>query len=151
MKQLEVGAEAPDFQLNGPDGRVFRLRTLLKDGPLTLVFYKVSCPTCQLALPHLQRIHAEGSARLLLISQDEPAETRASLKHFAITMDVAVDEHPYDVSNAYGLHHVPGLFTVERDQLIQLSDYGFSKATLSTIAGHEMFRPDDGIPATRPG
>jgi peroxiredoxin len=151
MKQLEPGAKAPDFVLNGLNGRVFQLSALVKDEPLTLVFYKASCPTCQLTLPHLQRIHADGIARLLLISQDEPDETRAFLKHFKITMDVAIDEHPYDVSNEYGLHHVPGIFTIGSDGRIQLSDYGFSKATLSSIAGHEIFRADDGIPATRPG
>ena len=150
MKQLGPGAPAPDFELNGLNGKVFRLSTLMEDGPLTLVFYKASCPTCQLALPYLQRIHG-GGARLLLVSQDDPGETRAFLKHFGLTMDAAIDEHPYDVSNAYGVHHVPALFTVGSDGRIQLSDYGFSKETISTVAGHEMFRPDDGIPATRPG
>jgi hypothetical protein len=32
-----------------------------------------------------------------------------------------------------------------------VSEFGFTKAGLNRIAGSEFFKPNDGLPATRPG
>ena len=156
MKQLPVGAVAPDFTLQLLNGREFRLGNQLAKGSLILVFYKASCPTCQLTFPYLQRIYSEfgnnAKYRIVGISQDDPAETREFIEHFGIGFDVAIDDHPYAVSSTYGLEFVPTIFLIGKDGKIQLSDYGFSKATLSELAGPlQLFSPDDGLPATRPG
>jgi peroxiredoxin len=151
MKQLPSGTPAPDFELKTLNGRALRLSTLLEESPVVLVFYKASCPTCQFAMPYLQKIHSESRARLLAIAQDDESETKEFIEHFGVTFDVVIDEHPYEVSAAYNLEYVPAIFMVGSDGMIKLSDYGFGKATLSAIAGQEMFQPGDGIPATRPG
>ncbi len=151
MKQLEVGSSAPDFGLRNLEGRLFQLSEVLKEGPVVLVFYRASCPTSQFTLPFFQRIHTEARVRLIVISQDDAMETREFREHFGFTFDVVVDEHPHDVSAAYNLEYVPTIFVVGSDGKIQLTDYGFSKATLNTIAGHDIFSADDGIPSLRPG
>ena len=127
------------------------MSSAVSQGPVVLVFYKASCPTCQLTFPYLQRIYQESHPRLLAVSQDEPDDTREFISRFGLTFEVVVDEHPYAVSAEYGLQYVPSIFIIGTDGVIQLSDYGFSKATLSRIAGREIFSPNDGIPATRPG
>ena len=151
MKQLPAGVQAPDFTLKTLDGRAFHLTEAVAAGPIALVFYKASCPTCQLTFPYLQQIHSNSNALIVGISQDEPEETQAFVDRFGIAFDILIDEHPYDVSMVYGLQFVPTTFIIGKDGGIELSDYGFSKATLSTIAGFNVFPVDDGLPATRPG
>ena len=154
MKQLTESLPAPDFTLEMLDGRAFRLSEALAAAPIVLVFYKASCPTCQFTFPYLQRIHAGGHPmmKIVAVSQDDNAETREFVERLGIGFDILLDEHPFDVSMAYGVEYVPSIFIIRTDGAIQLSDYGFSKATLSEIAKPlELFRPDDGIPATRPG
>jgi len=154
VKQLPVGVKAPDFELETLDGRRFRLAEKLAGGPLVLAFFKSSCPTSQLAFPFLQKIHSEGPGRLRMtgVSQDEPDETREFVERYGITFDTLIDPHPYETSRAYGLEFVPAIFSVGPDGLIRLSDFGFSKVTLSELAAPlQLFRADDGLPATRPG
>ena len=149
MKQLPLGASAPDFTLQSLAGRTFHLHDELKRGEIVLVFYKGSCPTCQLTFPYLQRIQ---NKRIWVISQDEPDETKAFVEQLGITFDMLIDPHPYNVSSAYNVEFVPTIFVVGQDGKIGMSDYGFSKATLSEIAKPlQLFSPNDGLPATRPG
>jgi len=155
MSQLAIGIQAPDFELNTADGQPRRLSEALQKGPVVLVFYKGSCPTCQFTLPYIQQIYSEvGSTAprtLWGISEDDPEETRAFARDYGITFDLLIDEYPYAVSAAYGLHSVPSIFIVQRDGTINLSDFGFSKSALNQIAGFEFFTSNDGLPATRPG
>jgi len=156
MKQLPAGVPAPDFTLQTLDARLFRLSEAVIARPVVLAFYKASCPTCQLTFPYLQRIHSQlgesAAYRILGISQDEPAETMSFAQRFGIQFEILIDEHPYPVSSLYGLEFVPTVFIVGRDRQIQLSDYGFSKTTISEIGKPlQLFPADDGLPATRPG
>jgi peroxiredoxin len=154
MNQLAAGIPAPDFELKDMNGIAHRLQTALKHGRVVLVFFKVSCPTCQFTFPHIQRIFANagnGEGQLWAISQDDADDTRRFARQNGITFDMLIDEYPYDVSNAYGIVSVPTLFIIEQDGKIGMSDNGFSKASLNQIAGYELFKPNDGLPATRPG
>ncbi len=155
MSQLPAGAPAPDFELTGTSGQVHRLAGVLRTGPAVLVFYKEACPTCQFAFPFIQKIFTQvgktAAWTLWGISQDEPDETRGFAERFGITFDLLVDPHPYPVSSDYSLQYVPAIFIVGTNGRIELSDYGFTKASLNSIAGFEFFRPNDGLPASRPG
>jgi peroxiredoxin len=155
MKQLSVGQLAPDFQLLDVQGRSHRLTEALKKGPVALVFFKSDCPTCQFTFPYIQKIYSKvGSTAgwtLWGISEDDSAETARFARQFGITFDLLIDEHPYVVSSDYGLQFVPAIFLIEPNGQITVSEYGFNKAALNSIAGHEFFAPNDGLPATRPG
>jgi peroxiredoxin len=124
-------------------------------GPVILAFFKVSCPTCQFTFPQLQRVFASAevdwTAKLWAISQDDAVDTRRFAKDYGLTFDMLIDPYPYDTSNAYGIVAVPTIFVVEQDGKISYTDSGFSKASLNQIAGFEMFTPNDGLPAARPG
>lgn len=164
MNQLPVGVQAPDFELKTPDERLRRLNAAVAQGPLVLAFYKAECPTCQFTLPYLQKIYSEtgsGGWELWGISQDDPEETRKFAERYGIGFDLLVDPYPFEVSSRYGLQFVPGIFVVQSDAKITLSDFGFSKDALNAIAAlaaHQTGRPrvqlfhaGDGIPARRPG
>ena len=155
MSQVAIGTPAPPFELKTADGRYHRLSEALERGTVVLVFYKASCPTCQFTFPFIQQIYSKigGSAGWTFwgISQDEPEETSAFARQHGITFDLLIDEYPYSVSSAYGLHNVPAIFMVQGDGTITLSEFGFSKSVLNRIAGYSVFTPNDGLPATRPG
>jgi peroxiredoxin len=153
MSQLSAGARAPDFELKDADGASFTLSHALTKGPVALIFYKSECPTCQFTLPYVQRIF-EKNANLLTvwaISEDDADETRQFAQRNGLKFTILIDEYPYDVSAEYGLEFVPGIFLIAPDGTITVSDFGFTKAGLNRIAGFEFFRPNDGLPATRPG
>ena len=155
MSQLAIGAYAPEFELKTADGDLRRLSEALQQGPVVLVFYKASCGTCQFTFPFIQQIYSKvgKSAPWTLwgISEDDFDETRAFARQNGITFDLLIDEHPYSVAAAYGLHNVPAIFIIQSDGSVSLSDFGFSKDTLNQIAGFAFFASDDGLPATRPG
>ena len=155
MSQLPIGARAPDFELQTPDGRVRRLSDALRERPAALVFYKGSCPTSQFTMPFIQQIHAKlGDSApwtLWAISEDEADETIEFARQHGLTFDLLIDEHPYPVSAAYGLRNVPAIFMIETDGSVSVSDFGFSKRTLNRLAGFPLFTPNDGLPETRPG
>lgn len=157
MSQLSPGVSAPDFELSNLDGQARKLSEALAGGRVVLAFYKASCPTCQFTFPFIQRINAEFAKQpgkpltIWGISQDDLPETRNFAAQLGISFELLVDEHPYPVSAAYGLEYVPGIFIVEPNGIISVSDFGFTKSSLNAIAGYEFMKPDDGLPAARPG
>jgi peroxiredoxin len=155
MSQISSGSRAPDFELKTPDGQSRRLSEALQRGPVALAFYKSACPVCQFTFPYIQKIYEKAGASkgwtLWGVSQDDPDETRRFAAQHGITFELLVDEYPYAVSADYGLEFVPGLFLIQPDGTIALSEYGFTKAGLNQIAGFEFFSPTDGLPAVRPG
>jgi peroxiredoxin len=155
MGQLAVGSPAPDFELHDADGRYYRLSEALARGRVALIFFKSECPTCQFTFPYIQNIFEKARSTpawtLWAISENEPVETKRFVEQYGLTFDVLIDEYPYPVSAAFGLEFVPGLFLIEPDGNISVSEFGFTKAGLNQIAGFDFFTPNDGLPATRPG
>jgi thiol-disulfide isomerase/thioredoxin len=125
------------------------------DGPVLLVFYKISCPICQMTLPFLERI-AQGPLPIVAISQDDEAATRRFQSRFGVTLPTRLESEDdgYPASNAFGITHVPSLFLVEPDGTIAIASEGFVKADLESIAQRAalpMFRADESVPAWKAG
>ena len=145
MDHLPIGSTAPDFELPMLEETNLRLSEALKSGPVLVVFYKQSCPTCQLTFPFIQRLFAAGGGgsemSFWAISQDEVEQTRAFIGEYGLEFPVLLDSHPYPVSSEYGLRFVPTFYLVGGDGTIQLADFGFSKPALTAIA--ELLELDD--------
>jgi len=137
MAALAVGTKAPGFELKATDGKRFSLADELARGPVVLAFFKVSCPTCQYALPFLERLHrayGQKGVALVGVSQNDAKETAAFIKEFGITFPVLLDDtRSYPASNAYGLTNVPTLFWVAQDGEIEISSVGWLKADFDQI------------------
>jgi peroxiredoxin len=145
---LAAGSKAPISSL--PD-----LTDLLSTGPVLLVFYKISCPVCQLTLPFLERIIG-GQLQIVIVSQDDAAGTRRFQDRFRVTMPTLLDteDEGYPASSAFGITHVPSLFLVEPDGTVSLASEGFVKADLESIAaraGLPIFQADEAVPAWKAG
>ena len=79
MAALTAGTKAPEIELASMDGSKFSLQDALISGPVLAIFFKISCPVCQYALPYFERIYkAYGGGKLTIvgISQNEPPRHR---------------------------------------------------------------------------
>ena len=155
MKTLETGHTAPEFTLELASGGSLSLAEILARGPALFVFYKYSCPTCQLALPFLDRLQG-GTFQVFAICQNGEEEVREFNDAFDIELPTLLDRAAsgYPVSNAFAITHVPSLFLVEPDRGISWSWVGFHKAKfeeLSARAGRAIFRNGERVPEAKPG
>ena len=137
MAALPAGTKAPDFSLLTMNGGQFSLQDALKQGPVLVAFFKVSCPVCQYTFPYLERLYrAYGDKKITIvgISQDKQRDTAAFLKEYGVTFPVLLDDpNGYAVSNAYGLTNVPTLFLIGQDGQIEVSSVGWVKQEVEDI------------------
>lgn len=131
------------------------LGRILEQGPAAIVFFKAGCPTCQLALPYLDRLRG-GSLPVYAISQDDGARTREFLRLFPLELPVLLDAAAagYPASNAYGIEHVPSLFVIDADGTIAEVCEVFDRRLYEELgrrAGRMMFQPDESAPLYKPG
>jgi len=165
MAALETGTTAPDFTLSDMAGKQFSLREALARGPVVAAFFKISCPTCQYALPFLQRLyerHENTHFTIVGISQNEKKDTAAFIKQYGLTFPVLLDDTgTYEVSNAYGLTNVPTIFWIAQDGEIEVSSVGWIRqdmdglnqraATLAGAAATPLFRSNEQVVDFRAG
>lgn len=166
MPALETGVAAPQIRLKALDGSEFSLDEARSRGPVVLAFFKVSCPTCQLAFPFLERIykayHASGRFTFAGVSQDNARDTQAFNRQFGVTFPVLLDDPGrYKASNAYGLTNVPSVFLISAAGEIELSIVGWSKpeteelgrrlASVSGLAVARIIAPSESVTEFKPG
>jgi peroxiredoxin len=165
MPALSTGVRAPEISLPLLGGGKFDLSSALKRGPVLLVFFKISCPICQMTLPYLERIYKQApSSKLQIVgvSQNDAKATAAFNKEYGVTFPVALDDtEKYPVSNAYGLTNVPTLFLVNQKGSIEMSSVGWSRADVQAVADQAasedagkriaVFHPGEDVPAFKAG
>lgn len=164
MALLKSGSQAPTFTLTGMEGGKLSSSEALERGPLLVAFFKVSCPTCQYIFPFIERIHQQfrgHGIQVWGVSQDGAKTSRSFAEEFEVTFPILVDDHPHDVSDAYGLTHVPTLFLIDSHGQIVLATDGFDKKDL--LAVHRwlaeysasnppaLFLPTERVPEFKPG
>jgi hypothetical protein len=131
------------------------------DGPRGLFFYKVTCPTCQLAAPTMREFDRAFPGRVIGVGQDPVPKLARFSEEFDMGIASIEDSPPYALSNAYALESVPTLYLVGNDGRVVESvgawdRDGFNRvaATLAELTGKEPVRvstPDDGRPDFKPG
>ncbi len=138
MAALSAGTQAPAFELPAMDGSKFSLQDALSRGPVLAIFFKISCPTCQYALPYFERLYkAYGGKQVTIVgvSQNEKRDTAQFMKNYGITFPVLLDDtKTFPVSNAYGLTNVPSSFWISEDGAIELSSVGWVRQELEQMA-----------------
>jgi len=154
MPALEPGASAPNIK----SGQ-FDLERERAKRPVILAFFKVSCPTCQYALPFLERLHqAYGSSgpEIVGVSQNSESDTNAFTKQYRISFPMVLDDkHSYPASNAYGLTNVPSIFYVSPEGKVEHTSVGWVKsefeelnrkmAQVAKTKPAEVFKPGESV------
>ena len=165
MTNIVAGNTAPGFSLKALDNKEYSLCTVMARGPVVAAFFKISCPVCQFTFPFLERLYRRyggDGVTFLGISQDDARSTMSFAKEYGVTFPILIDdENGYVVSNAYGLSNVPTIFLIDTDGTVKVSSMGFDKKDLETIAANlaerkttslaALFRPDEVVPANKPG
>jgi hypothetical protein len=150
MTALPPGSSAPAVPgiVFGPD-------------PTVLVFYKVTCPVCQMAAPAVETFQSAYPGLIAGIGQDPPEALDQFSRRFGMTFPSSTEAPPYPVSDAYGIGVVPTTFLVgaegeiletveswDRDGLNQVS------RRLAELTGRPyaaISSQGDGRPPFRPG
>jgi peroxiredoxin len=152
---IQPGDRAPEFRLSRLGGGEISLADVIAGAPALIAFFKISCPVCQLMLPHLDRIHASGRLPVYCVSQNDARSTAEFNREFGVSMPTLLDpEGRYPASNAYGIRHVPTLFLIERDGTVSQSIDGWSRKdvqALGGMAGVDPFVKDVYVPEFRAG
>jgi thiol-disulfide isomerase/thioredoxin len=130
-------------------------------GPHALVFYKVTCPTCQMAAPAFERLAEAYPGTVAGVGQDPPDRLTSFGREFGMSFPSHADLEPYPVSDAYGIEHVPTLVVVDAsgevaDVVESWDREGLNRAS-ARLAGSlgidpaVLSEPGDGLPEFRPG
>lgn len=166
MPALEAGVQAPEIELQDLEGKKFSLKEARKSGPVVAIFFKVSCPVCQLAFPYLDRIYKSyaksGKFTFVGVSQDNAADTKTFNRQYGVTFPVLLDPAgKYPVSNAYGLTNVPTFFLISTEGEIEFASVSWSKAdveqlgrrlaNISAMAVEPVFKPGERVAEYKPG
>jgi peroxiredoxin len=136
---------APKTPFFDASGRALTLAELLENAeglPLLLAFFKVGCPTCRLAWPYVQKLHAlyGGTAvRVAGVCQDTAAEGAAFYReHGKATFDLLVDPEPrFAASNAFDVESVPHIVLLSPGAAVKKTVTGWSKREMEAL-GREL-------------
>jgi peroxiredoxin len=141
---LMPGTQAPRFELHAMDGSQFSLTNALERGPVLVVFFKVSCPVCQYALPFYQRLfktYGDAAVSMVAISQNEKSDTAAFLKQYGITFPVLLeDTKSFPVSNAFRLTTVPSAFWISTEGVIEIASISWVRQEFEEITRKVGFK-----------
>lgn len=164
MEALIPGTVAPDFKLAKVGGGEFSLTDALKQGPVVAVFFKISCPVCQFALPYVQRLYESmrgKGATIVAVSQNDENLTKLFMREYKLSVPVLLDDPgSYRVSNAYGLTNVPTLFYISRDGEIEQTMVGWDRSEMDQVSARlaggngapvPLFQPGEDVPEFKAG
>lgn len=150
MSPLQVGAVAPE----APGVRS-------GDGPVGLFFYKVTCPTCQMAAPKVATFERAYPGRVIGVGQDPPEALDRFAQTYGLGLRSVPDQPPYPTSDAYGIVSVPTLFLVGADATVLESVGAWDREAFNRVSHHlaelvaadavDISEPGDGLPAFQPG
>jgi thiol-disulfide isomerase/thioredoxin len=149
MSPLQVGDVAPEVP-GSPTG----------DGPRGLFFYKVTCPTCQMAAPTMARFEQAFPGRVVGVGQDPASALARFTEEFRLGIGSVEDAPPYTASDAYAVESVPTLYLVDDGRVLDVVGAwdrdGFNRvaASLAERLGAEhtvVSTPADGLPEFQPG
>jgi peroxiredoxin len=160
---IEPGTSAPPFTLPALGGGELSLPVDGGGLPLLITFFRVSCDTCDVAFPYINRlreVYPDGW-RLWAVSQDAAERASVYRDRFAITCPVLIDDPALAVSRAYDPPSTPTLVLIGPEGKVEYVSEGFAKDDLNEIstrlsarlgvAAVEVAPADDGNPAIKPG
>ena len=130
---VRVGAMAPDFEATDLEGKAIRLRELRAKGHVVLMMGSITSPMCAIAIPGMNRLHAELGTKgvgiyLVYVKESHPGENfphhtsfEQKVKHAQQLKSLERVEFPIIVDNLEGsIHRSYGpwptsVFVIHRD------------------------------------
>ena len=122
-EEIEVGAVAPDFQLDTLNGNQFQLSDH-RGKVVVLNFWTTWCPPCKKEMPHLQNFYEQNKERPItvvavnLTSQDHGfVEIEEFVHEFGLTFPIPLDYYG-EVGSLYASYAIPTSYIINRDGMI---------------------------------
>lgn len=133
---LSIGSKAPDFELQGTDGKTYRLDNFSGAPVLAIVFTCNHCPTAQAYESKIKEMAAMENVSLVAVSSNDPEAIRldelgyTDLNDSFDEMKIRAAEHhfnfPYlydgdtqEMAKAYGAQATPHIFIFDVHQRLQ--------------------------------
>ena len=133
-------------------------------GEALFAFFHTDCATSEVTLPFVARLSEIGAGRgltVVAVSQDDPASTAAFRERLGFDLPILYDPPPWRASRALGLASVPTFVAVRDDGRVERLVVGLQRERLESFAeraaalagrpSRPLFRPDENVPAIRPG
>jgi peroxiredoxin len=122
----EVGKEAPDFRVQGPDGQFFQLSEF-RGSAVWINFWASWCPPCRAESPDIEAIYQEKQEQGLVVLALSIGEGASAVSDYVdrtgITFTVGLDEGT-DIGAAYRIAGIPSHYFVDRDGILRESRVG---------------------------
>lgn len=136
VKPLKAGTQAPDVSFKDTEGKEIRLQTLLKQGPVVLVFYRGGwCPFCQTQLKGLAEaaptLKDEG-LQLVAVAPDLPERQLETAKKESLDYTLLSDAS-MKAAEAFGV-----AFRVDEGTLEKYKGYGIDLEAASGEKHHAL-------------
>jgi hypothetical protein len=147
----------PALRLPALDGADHALADAWQAKPAVILVGHSGCDTTRFTLPFVERLHrGRAAGSVLAVLQDEPADGRALAERLGLTLPVLLDREPYALVSALALPLVPAVFLVGEGGGVERVSEAFRRDELQAFADRlgvppPFFRPDEKVPALRPG
>ena len=157
---LSEGLKAPPVRKVDQDGKEWDLGEI--DSWKLIIFFKVTCPTCQLTMPFIEKIHRwyGDKVKIFGIIQDPRDKAREFMENYGLTFPQLIDAPDYPTSIDYDVRVVPTYYLIDPRGKITLARESFAKKELEDlneriahIAGKEVnpLFEDVSVPAFKAG
>ncbi|MEN3028528.1 MAG: TlpA disulfide reductase family protein [Aquificaceae bacterium] len=130
---LKVGELVPNFELSDIEGNFYSPQEV--QGKKLIVFYKTTCPTCQLTLPFVEKLYRlyHNHISVWAVVQDPEQEAFKFAQNYGLTFPQLIDYPEYGVSIKYKVQVVPTLYLVEEGGRVEFVSHSFVKADLRKL------------------
>lgn len=118
-----VGAQAPNFTLNGLDGETYELSDLKGDKPVLVNFWASWCPPCKAEAPDLVRLYDKYREEMEiyavnLTTADSVEGAQQFVDEYGIVFPVLLDDKG-EVGKEYQALSIPTSYFIDRNGTIQ--------------------------------
>lgn len=118
---LNTGDIAPDFRLQGLDGKTYILSDF-RGSPVMLNFWATWCGPCRSEMPYMNEISIEWAEKELVVLAVNVSESQSGVQDFidyyGYSMTVLLDTAG-SVSAQYDITGIPTTYFVDEDGIIQ--------------------------------
>ena len=119
-----VGSLAPDFSLQGLDGKTVRMSDYRGSKPVLLNFWATWCGPCLIEMPHMQRawqtVGGRDKVEMLMVDVGEtPEKARDFLTRRGFTFTTVVDGDQAVTTGKYNVFGLPTTFLIDRKGVIR--------------------------------
>ena len=169
LKTLPIGADAPDFQLPGVDGKTYRLKDFAAAKVLVVIFTCNHCPTAQAYEGRIARLYADyrdKGVAVVAISPNDPAAVRldelgySDLGDSFEDMKIRAKDHnftyPYlydgetqATAKAYGVLATPHVYIFDAERKLRYVGR-FDDAEVKAVKSHDAKNAVEALLAGKP-